>query len=247
MSKKGRRFVINADAMPLITSGFSPSSEGVIYYIKLGGLDVHLTYYERGDFHYCHITDNSKEPNRVWELEPVHTSTIIQWIQNYFKRHYERYYYNEKFFVINSQVFSSAEDFVGSDPDLKISNYNIFDLVRLLSQLKEEDKIYRKLNIKDAYQNGIKMGIQFSKTQSYLVFPISENHCFRINANWKKTIFGKLPLGRGLDAYTRYLEKEGLFDKILEPKKREIAEKTRALLSAPAIDAGFIMENNDMV
>lgn len=49
MTKKGRRYLINADVVPLIGFGFSKSSEGVVYFIDLGGRDVHLTYYVRDE------------------------------------------------------------------------------------------------------------------------------------------------------------------------------------------------------
>ena len=138
------------------------------------------------------------------------------------------------------------QEFTKFDIESEISEYNIFDVVRLLLPVTKESDLLVHRRIRESFEEGVKMGIQFSKTQSYLVFPVSADHCFRINADWKRSVFGKTPFGKGLDAYLHYLDDEGILASTRDSTEKELGAKTRALLSAPLITAGTQIDWNSL-
>jgi hypothetical protein len=172
----------------------------------------------------------------VWEHPTVSSEWLGNRLAKFFNKSLKRYYYNEKFMVMNGALYSQLQTLSIGSSEQKNSFFNIFDFERLFLSYKHNDKIMSPMRIREAYDSGVKFGIKYSRTQSYLIFPIDKNHCIKINTDWRKNIFGILPLGQGLNAYFKHLDKEGLLDGLLEPKKKEVRNQMRAILAAQAIE-----------
>lgn len=207
MKRKRQRIALTVDDIALLEFGFAESSSGMIFYMRLPGRDIHLTYFERNEEINCHITDSQREPQRVWEIS-MGTQELAERLTRALRRSVSRYNWNEKYWMFQQPMLDLMGQFSGTDEGDESSRFNLLDTVRLVSSLEREEDLILRARIREGMALGNRPGFQYSLSQSYIVFPFDERMCFRMNADYRKSYVGKTPFGMGILRYMKYLQEE---------------------------------------
>lgn len=207
MKRKRQRLALTVDDIALMEFGFAESSSGVIFFVRLPGRDIHLTYCERNGAINCHIKDTQKEPQKVWEVE-MGVQQLAERLKRVLMRSVSRYNWNETYWMFQQPMLDLMGQFSGIEGGAEKTNFNLLDTVRLVSSLKREEDLILRAKIREGLALGNRPGFQYSLTQPYVLFPLDERMCFRMNADIKKSFIGKTPFGIGILRYMKYLETE---------------------------------------
>lgn len=218
--------------MPIIQVGSRPTKDGLVFFLPGAGRDAHLTYYVRDGKMNVHITDTSKKPSKVWDSGPISVDELVKKIERRFRRTLMKYHPNQKMYVFSPEIMSmllSANSELAAKEGGHGAAIDFFQLARAFVNEYDDKRAMKKIFIKDAHRLNIPFGFLSSKTQTYMVIPLEDGHCARINMDIRRGILGAVPMGRALDAWMDYLDEEGILDVIVEPIKGPLIERIRDL------------------
>lgn len=204
-SRAKQRLAVTVDDIVLTEFGFIEASSGIIVFMRLPGRDIHLTYYLRDGRVNCHITDSAKNPPKVWEVE-MDAKELVEKVTRSFGRSVTRYEWNETYLMLQEPLMRLMTQF--SVFPGESGEYNLLDTIRILSSARGEDDLLKRTRIRDGLKIGNRLGFQYSATQSYIVFPLDEKTCFRMNADIRRGFLGRTPFAMGIQRYMRYIETE---------------------------------------
>ncbi len=232
MKKNVTRCNVIGDGLPIIQFGSRPTKDGIVSFIPADGRDIHLTYYVKNGEMNFHVTDSDKMPKKVWETPPVSVDELGMKVARRCKRLIVRYHPNMKMYVLGpksrSMLCSSIAAFSGNAKGQSL-DIDFLKMAEVILREHAGKKDLDKVRIKDALRLGIPFGFRFSKSQSYLVMPLRDGYCLRVNTNLRSGIFGVLPMWKAIDAWMQYLDSEEVLDMIVGSVKEPLIERVKAL------------------
>ena len=232
MKKSGTRWNVTGDGLPIFRMGSRQTKDGTVFFISASGRDIHLTYYARDRKMYLHVTDAEKVPRIVWSFPPISIDELATKITRQFKRMIVKYHPGQKMYVLAPKSRSLLASAVGSfsgRADREIQDFDILKIAKVMVREHAGRKELDKVRIKDALKLGVTFGYVFSKTQAYMVIPLQQGYCMRVNTNPRRGLFGIMPMWNGIDAWMKHLDDERVLDEIIEPIKKPLIEKVRKL------------------
>lgn len=238
--RKRKRLALTVDDIALVEFGFAEGTSGMIFFMNLPGRDIHLTYYERNGVINCHIKDSQKQPSTVWQIE-MEEQELLERLTKTLRRTISKYNWNETYLMFQPTMLKFMEQFSGIEDEDERMNFNLLDTLSIFSSVRKEEDLLVRARIRDGLKLGNRPGFQYSLSQSYILFPLDDRMCFRMNADVKKSFIGKTPFGIGILEYMRYLERE-LTDADMESyidsgsiEKAKVAMETALLASTTDI------------
>ena len=220
---------ITVDDIALVEFGFAEGTSGVIFYMRLPGRDIHLTYYERNGVLNCHIKDSQKRPSTVWQVE-MSAQEVLERLTRTLRRTISKYNWNETYLMFQPPMLKFMGQFSGMEGDDERMKFNLLDTFGIFSSVRKEEDLLVRARIRDGLKLGNRPGFQYSLSQSYILFPLDERMCFRMNADFKKSFMAKTPFGLGILEYMRYLERELSEADIEEYIDRDSVEKAKVAM-----------------
>jgi len=217
---------LSADELNLVTYGITETTSGVILYVKKKGRNVHLQMYSRDGRMNAHITDTAKTPERVWEMD-VRIEDMAKNLNKAFKKADRRYNWNEKYCVFDAEFLKALNLPTSLNGQIPPES-NLLDMFRCALIMNRDRLITQRISIRDGLRSGPVIGYQFSKTQTYVVVPIDQHRCFKMNLDWRRNYMRYVPFLVGLHKYEDYIERENLIDwntLIANPLIRERIQK----------------------
>jgi hypothetical protein len=223
----------------LLEFGFAEATSGMIFYMNLPGRDIHLTYYERNDVINCHIKDSQKQPPTVWQVE-MSVQKVLDHLARSLKRSISKYNWNETYLMFQPPMLKFMAQFTRMEGGDERMKFNFLDTISIFSSVRKEEDLLVRARIRDGLKLGNRPGFQYSVSQSYILFPLDERMCFRMNADFRKSFLAKTPFGMGILEYMRYIERELSEADIEAYIDRDSVEKAKvametALLSSTAV------------
>ncbi len=232
MKKNTTKWNVTGDGLSILQLGSSPTKDGIVSFIPADGRDIHLTYYVKSGEMNFHVTDRDKTPNKVWEIPSVSVDEMAMKVARRYKRLIVKYHPNQKMYVLGpesrSMLCSSISAF-SANPKGQSHDIDFLKMAEVILREHAGKKDLDKVRIKDALRLGISFGFSFSKTQSYIVIPLREGYCLRVNTNLRSGIFGVMPMWKAIDAWMQYLDSEEVLDMIIGPVKESLMERVKVL------------------
>jgi len=238
MSRAKSRTHLNADDLLLMSYGINETTDGFVLFLVGPGRDVHLTSYTRDGRMNAHITDTSKSPQKIWEME-MDLNEVTEKVMRSIQKAVGRYNWNEKYSVLDEGLITALGVPIKVDVPVP-AHLNLLNPIRYLSAEGKDEAVLRRIPLREGLENGL-LGFQFSKTQTYGVAPIDKNHCVRINSNWKRNYIRFIPTFVGVIRFADYVEAEKLIDwktiatdaRLIEKLQRITAKQASAHKSGP--------------
>jgi len=235
-SRKRQRLALTVDELVLTEFGFAEGSSGVIFFLALPGRNIHLTYYQRDGLINCHIKDSRKQPSTVWEIE-MSEQELLGVVERSLRRTISRYNWNETYLMFQKPLFDFMNQLSPAYGENGRSSFNLLDTLRIFSSVRKEEDLLVRTRIREGLKLGNLPGFQFSMTQSYILFPLDAQYCFRMNADFKKSILGKTPFGIGILEYFKYLERELTGADVEAFLDKDTAEKAKVAMEAALLSS----------
>jgi len=236
MRRKRQRLALTVDDIALMEFGFAESSSGMIFYTRLPGRNIHLTYFERDGVIKCHLKDTDRHPSKVWETE-IEVQELADRLVRSLKRSIRRYNWNETYLMFQQPMLDLMGQFPIADEEDCKQSFNLLDTVRIFSSVKTDKDLLTRTRIREGLNLGNRPGFQNSLSQSYIVFPLDMQICFRMNADFRRSILGKTPFGQGILRYVKYLEDE-LTDRDMEAGfDRDTINKAKAAMETALLES----------
>jgi len=166
---------------------------------------------------------------------------VLERLTRTLRRTISKYNWNETYLMFQPPMLKFMEQFSGIENEDERMNFNLLDTLSIFSSAKTEEDLLVRARIREGLKLGNRPGFQYSLSQSYILFPLDESMCFRMNADIKKSFIGKTPFGLGILEYMRYLERE-LTDADMESyidkdsmEKAKVAMETALLASTAEV------------
>lgn len=227
---------MTVDDIALMEFGFAESSSGMVFYTRLPGRNIHLTYFERAGVMNCHLKDTDRRPEKVWETT-IGIQELANKLMRSLKRSIRRYNWNETYLMFQQPMIELIGQFSDFDKGDGRQTFNLLDTLRVFSSVKADDDLLTRARIRKGFALGNRPGFQYSLSQSYVVFPLDMHMCFQMNADFKRSILGKTPFGQGILRYMRYLEAELTDTDIEACFDRDTITKAKAAMETALLES----------
>jgi hypothetical protein len=231
MSKREKRGIdFTIGGTPFVGMWISRTEDMMHFGIKTGSRNVHVTMLVYDDILNCHITDEDRDPKKVWEME-IPVSDLEEIAAELMRTIPMRY----RWFQTYYQLSPSLHDSMVALSEIERSKE--FDMTRMLVDLADQDFVVKKrirLGLRDLHNAGLLP----KGDDLFIVFPMDKKWIFAVNSDVRRSPLWRVPTVQGMERYLDYVDEENVIETSRKFSPERQKQMRAAVLSVLA-DAGI--------
>jgi hypothetical protein len=208
---------------------FKENRDGFYQYVDPAS-GLHLTCLGKNGIMSAHITDESEceggKDRKIWEMS-ISDDDMAKGIEKSLRRAFRKYRWNETVYIINDELYKMISG-IGESGTNK-TDIDLLHYFKTIIDLAKRDQLITKMKARDAWEKGIKFGIQTSKTQQYIVILIDDKYCVKFNINPKKNFNKFNPFYMGMIEYEKRIFQKGRIDWVSPMSDPQVALKIKEI------------------
>ncbi len=231
MNKRVKRDIdITIRGTPYFGMWISRKEDIMHFGIKTGSRNVHVTMLVYDDILNCHITDEDRDPKKVWEME-ISVSDLEEISAELMKTIVKRYRWYQTYYQLSPSLHDSMMTMS------EIGRSKEFDMTPMLTDFADQNILMKK-RIRVGLRDRHNAGLVPKGDDLFIVLPMDKKWILSVNSDVRKSPLWRVPTVQGMSRYLDYLDEEN----VLETSRKfspERQKQLKATVLSVLADAGI--------